>query len=71
MILKRITVEKTSVIIPTFNRKSELRECLNSIYKQDYAIFEVLIFDNGSTDGTKEMIRNKYPNVRLFCNKKI
>jgi GT2 family glycosyltransferase len=64
------TTEKVSIIIPTFNRKNELRNCLESIYRQDYPNFEVLIIDNASTDGTKEMVLNEYPKIRLFCNKR-
>jgi GT2 family glycosyltransferase len=62
--------EKISIVIPTFNRKVELRECLKSIYRQDYPNFEVLVIDNGSTDGTKEMILEEYQEVRLFSNKR-
>jgi GT2 family glycosyltransferase len=62
--------EKVSIIIPTFNRKDELRECLKSIYRQDYPNFEVLVIDNGSTDGAKEMILEEYPDVKLFSNRR-
>ncbi len=57
---------KVSIIIPTFNRKNELRNCLESVYRQGYRNFEILIIDNGSTDGTREMILGEYPEVRLF-----
>jgi len=60
--------EKVSIVIPTFNRKDELRGCLNSIYRQDYPNFEVLVIENGSTDGTKEMILEEYPDVKLFSS---
>jgi len=62
--------EKVSIIIPAVNRKNELRKCLESIYRQDYQNFEILIIDNGSTDGTREMILKEYPGVRLFPNRK-
>lgn len=62
--------EKVSIIIPAFNRKNELRKCLESIYRQDYQNFEILIIDNGSTDGTRAMILRQYPDVRLFSNRK-
>jgi GT2 family glycosyltransferase len=63
-------LEKVSVVIPTHNRRNELKECLNSLYRQDYPNFEVLVIDNGSTDGTKEMILHQYPDVRYFRFKK-
>lgn len=43
-----------SVIIPVLNRKELLLRCLDSIVKQTYRPLEVIISDNGSTDGTPE-----------------
>jgi len=68
--VRKDTTEKVSIVIPAFNRKNELRKCLESIYKQDYQNFEILIIDNGSTDGTREMILRQFPDVRLFSNKR-
>ena len=47
-----------SVVIPTFNRKSMLKLCLESFNKQSYPVthFEVLVIDDGSSDGTEEFI---------------
>ncbi|MBI3194914.1 MAG: glycosyltransferase family 2 protein [Ignavibacteriae bacterium] len=47
-----------SVIIPTFNRKEKLIECLQSLDAQTYLKehFEVLIVDDGSTDETQEVV---------------
>jgi len=67
--VRKDTTEKVSIVIPAFNRKNELRTCLESVYKQDYQNFEILIIDNGSTDGTGEMILGQFPSVRLFSNK--
>lgn len=41
-----------SVIIPTFNRKEMLREAVESVIKQDWSEKEIIIVDDGSTDGT-------------------
>lgn len=48
-----------SVIIPTYNRRDYLKYCLHSLAYQDYAkdLFEVVIVDNGSEDGTLEMVK--------------
>jgi len=62
-------IEKVSIIIATHNRKNELIECLNSLKKQTYPNYEIVIIDNNSTDGTRELILNEYPETRLFCNK--
>lgn len=44
------------VLVVTFNRLSCLKECLESIKNQTYTGFDLLIVNNGSTDGTKEFL---------------
>jgi len=46
-----------SVCIPTYNRKNYLKETLESVFRQTYKDFEVIVLDDGSTDGTEEMIK--------------
>ena len=46
---------KISVIIPVYNGAAWLAECVNSILKQSFQNFEVLILDDHSTDGTTEL----------------
>ncbi len=46
-----------SVCIPTYNRKDYLKETLQSVFAQTYKNYEVIVVDDGSTDGTEEMIR--------------
>jgi glycosyltransferase involved in cell wall biosynthesis len=58
-----------SVIIPTYNRKDFLRETLSSLAQQSYPSdrFEVIIIDDGSTDGTKEIKTETFPfTLRYF-----
>lgn len=60
-----------SIIIPTFNRKIKLKQCLESVLEQDYSKenYEVIVVDDGSTDGTEQMIRQlfeKAPNLKYF-----
>jgi glycosyltransferase involved in cell wall biosynthesis len=45
-----------SIVIPTYNRSSDLIRCLNSLVSQTYEDFEVIVCDNASTDNTKEVI---------------
>lgn len=45
-----------SVIIPTYNRAELIVRTLESVLKQDYQHFEVLLIDDGSTDNTKEVV---------------
>ncbi len=57
---------KISVIIVTLNRKDDLITTLEGFYKQTYKNFEIIIVDNASNDGTKEMILNDYPEVKYM-----
>ena len=47
-----------SVIIPTFNRKETLAKVLESIFKQTYPALEIVVCDDGSTDGTREFVQS-------------
>jgi glycosyltransferase involved in cell wall biosynthesis len=57
-----------SIIICTYNRKTTLQMCLGSILEQNYprSDFEVIIVDGGSTDGTHELVTEKFPTARLI-----
>jgi glycosyltransferase involved in cell wall biosynthesis len=48
-----------SIIIPVFNVKSYLRQCIDSVINQSYTDIEILLIDDGSTDGSSE-ICDKY-----------
>ena len=52
----QLNTPKVSICIPTFDRKAYLRETLDSIIAQTYKNCEIIIVDDGSTDGTAEMI---------------
>ena len=45
-----------SICIPTFNRREMLREAIDSVFVQHCHDYELVISDNGSTDGTPEMV---------------
>ena len=47
-----------SIVIPTYNRAHLLEATLNSILNQTFTDFEVLIIDDGSTDGTQTLVNN-------------
>lgn len=51
----RFPAATVSVIIPTYNRAENLRHCLDSLCTQHYPAFEVLVCDDGSTDGTRDL----------------
>lgn len=50
--------KKVSVLVVTRNRKEMLKRCLDSLVVQSVAPFEVIVVDNGSGDGTKELIQS-------------
>jgi len=57
---------KISVIIVTKDRKEDLKVTLAGFFKQTYKNYEIIIVDNASTDGTKEMIPSEYPEVKYL-----
>ena len=49
---------KISVIIPTFNAESMIGRCIKSILEQSYNNLEIIVIDDGSTDGTKDIVND-------------
>ena len=52
-----------SIIVPTFNRKTELEQCVKSLLNLTYKDYEIIIVDDGSSDGTEELIRGLDANI--------
>lgn len=50
-------MELVSVIVPTYNVASKIRRCLACLCKQTYPCLEIIVIDDGSTDGTAEEVR--------------
>ena len=50
---------EVTVVIPTYNREKVIRRALDSLVKQTYKNFEVIVGDDGSTDNTESVI-NEY-----------
>jgi GT2 family glycosyltransferase len=56
---------RVSIIIVNWNGKGFLDECLTSLEEQTYRDFEVILVDNGSSDGSCDYLRALFPWVRL------
>lgn len=56
-----------SVVIVNWNGLRHLEACLCSLRAQTFRDFEVIVVDNGSTDGSIDYVRSKFPDVRLIC----
>lgn len=59
-----------SIIIPTYNRKVEISSCIASLSNQSYKHLEIIIIDDGSTDGTVDFIKNNYATIKVIRNEK-
>lgn len=65
------TKKRVSVVMATYNGAKYIREQLDSIIAQTYPVYEIIIQDDGSTDGTKEICREyeaKYPYIHVYFN---
>jgi glycosyltransferase involved in cell wall biosynthesis len=56
-----------SIIIPTYNYGTYIKQAIDSVLDQSYKNFEIIVADDGSTDNTKNLIQTQYPNeVRYY-----
>lgn len=55
-----------SVIVPNWNGRALLEECLEALRRQTLQPAEVILVDNGSTDGSLEFVGGRYPDVRII-----
>lgn len=52
----------------TWNQKADVLECLRSLVRLDYPNYEIVVVDNGSTDGTLEAVQKEFPKVSIVRN---
>lgn len=70
-LIRNTKVPLVSIVICTYNRKSLLKDCLNSIFAMDYpkSRYETIIVDGGSNDGTDEFCR-EFPEIRFITERR-
>jgi len=59
-----------SIIVPNWNSKDLLRACLKSIVNLTYPNYEIIVVDNASADGSPEMVKTEFPNVKIIANER-
>jgi len=61
---------KVTIVILTWNNKDDTIECLDSLRALTYPNFDIVLVDNGSTDGSLSYISARYPDVAIVANEK-
>ena len=62
--------EKVSIVILNWNGKNDTNECLYSLKNINYKNYEIIVIDNGSTDGSVQFLKREYQNIILIENKR-
>ena len=57
---------KVSAIIPVYNGEKYIRNAIQSVIGQTYPNLEIIVIDDGSTDGTGSLVTKSFPSVRYF-----
>ena len=60
---------KVSIIIPTYNRFQFLTDAIESVLSQNYSDFELIVVDDGSTDGTDKFLKQYKNNIKIITQK--
>jgi glycosyltransferase involved in cell wall biosynthesis len=60
-----MTQERVSIVMATYNRAATLRRAIDSVVRQDYPFWELIVVDDGSTDDTNDVLRG-YDDPRII-----
>ena len=63
-------MKKVSAIIVNWNDKDVITECIQSLLDQDTKQIEIIISDNGSKDGSIDLLRKLFPSIKIIENQK-
>ncbi len=61
-----MTLPVFSVIIPTFNRRRTIGRAIDSVLAQRHPPGEIILVDDASSDGTADLVRRRFPGVRVL-----
>ncbi|MFC2149578.1 glycosyltransferase family 2 protein, partial [Candidatus Auribacterota bacterium] len=61
---------RVMVLLLTCNQLGFTRDCIESVIKSDYPDFEIVVIDNGSSDGTHEALKSEYPEITVIKNER-
>jgi len=59
---------KLVVVILNWNKCQDTIDCVRALEKQDMSDFSILVVDNGSRDGSAEILRSTFPEMTIICN---
>lgn len=60
---------RVDLVILNWNGYAVTRECLISLSRTDYTNYNIVLVDNGSTDGSPEKLASEFPNIEIIANK--
>ena len=60
---------KVSIVLLNWNGLEDTSECLRSVMDLEYGNREVIVLDNGSTDGSVKTLRSRFPSITVLENK--
>lgn len=59
--------KKTTVVIPNYNGKKYIGDCLSFLHRSKGTIFDTIVVDNGSTDGSLALVKDQFPWVKVIA----
>ena len=67
-----INKNQIDIILPNYNKKQFLHKTINSVIAQTFKYWNLIIIDNNSTDGSKDILKEyqKISNIKIFYLKK-
>ena len=68
--MNEISSSRISVIIPHYNNKDILYNCIYSLHKATYNNYQIIVVDNNSTDNSVEEVKKSFPAIKILKSKK-